>query len=40
MEQRYLIDANVIIDNFGNKLPAKLKACYLQLISLFPLLQK
>jgi predicted nucleic acid-binding protein len=26
MEQRYLIDTNVIIDNFGNKLPAKASA--------------
>ena len=26
MEQRYLIDTNVIIDNFGNKLPEKSKA--------------
>lgn len=26
MEQRYLIDTNVIIDNFGNKLPANAKA--------------
>ena len=25
MEQRYLIDTNVIIDNFGNKLPQKAK---------------
>jgi len=25
MEQAYLIDTNVIIDNFGNKLPAKAK---------------
>ena len=25
MEQRYLIDTNVIIDNFGNKLPEKAK---------------
>lgn len=25
MEQRYLIDTNVIIDNFGNKLPANAK---------------
>ena len=25
MEQRYLIDTNVIIDNFGNKLPTKAK---------------
>lgn len=26
MEQRYLIDTNVIIDNFGNKLPVNAKA--------------
>jgi predicted nucleic acid-binding protein len=26
MEQRYLIDTNVIIDNFGNKLPDQAKA--------------
>jgi predicted nucleic acid-binding protein len=26
MEQRYLIDTNVIIDNFGNKLPVQAKA--------------
>jgi hypothetical protein len=26
MEQRFLIDTNVIIDNFGNKLPDKSKA--------------
>lgn len=26
MEQRYLIDTNVIIDNFGNKLPEKAKS--------------
>jgi predicted nucleic acid-binding protein len=25
MEQRYLIDTNVIIDYFGNKLPNKIK---------------
>ena len=25
MEQRYLIDTNVIIDNFGNKLPENAK---------------
>lgn len=25
MEQRYLVDTNVIIDNFGNKLPEKAK---------------
>ncbi len=25
MEQKYLIDTNVIIDNFGNKLPQKAK---------------
>ena len=25
MEQGYLIDTNVIIDNFGNKLPVKAK---------------
>jgi predicted nucleic acid-binding protein len=26
MEQKYLMDTNVIIDNFGNKLPANAKA--------------
>ncbi len=26
MEQRFLIDTNVIIDNFGNKLPDRSKA--------------
>lgn len=26
MEQKYLIDTNVIIDNFGNKLPEKAKS--------------
>jgi predicted nucleic acid-binding protein len=26
MEQEYLIDTNVIIDNFGNKLPEKAKS--------------